>query len=164
MLPRARVESDPILRGSTIITIPQSTVFRLTRLQARRLEKLWGQAGISQSEEERPSAWEGQVQLSSHRKRERSRFLIAKKLEAARKEGGFLGCEICGITENAPYPARLASRVFEVHHMSPLSLAVTPCKTTLADLAIVFGNCHRAIHATLDVQANMEALRRCFAK
>jgi predicted HNH restriction endonuclease len=34
-----------------------------------------------------------------------------------------------------------------------------PRRTTLADLAVVCANCHRAIHATPDVDENLRAIK-----
>ena len=41
MLPRAVVKEDPLLRETTIITMPNQTVFRLNRAQGSRMEELW---------------------------------------------------------------------------------------------------------------------------
>jgi hypothetical protein len=51
-----------------------------------------------------------------------------------------------------------AASIFEVHHNSPLASAATRRRTTLAHLAVVCANCHRAIHATSQVEENMRAI------
>ncbi|NBS56472.1 MAG: hypothetical protein EBS65_05320 [Betaproteobacteria bacterium] len=93
------------------------------------------------------SATEGKLHLQAHRRRERS-----------------LHCEVCALAETGPYPAALAASFFEVQHTSPWSSAVTPRRTTLADLAVVCTNCHRAVHATADVENNMRTINRLWVK
>jgi predicted HNH restriction endonuclease len=67
-------------------------------------------------------------------------------------------CALCGIDETTRYPAALAARIFEVHHLAPLAKAATPVRTTLADLSVLCANCHRAVHATLAVEKNYSSL------
>lgn len=164
MLLRAVVKNDPLLQHGTIIRMANATVFRLDDAERRRMEELWGTTRESESEESEPSAIEGKLQLRAHRRRERSRFLIRKKLEEFRRLHGSLHCEICTLAEVGRYPASLAASIFEVHHTSPLASAVTPRRTTLADLKVLCANCHRAIHATPDVELNMKAITRQFAE
>ena len=57
------------------------------------------------------------------------------------------------------YPVELALSVFEVHHTSPLASAAGPRRTTLEDLAVVCASCHRAIHATSQVEENMREIK-----
>jgi hypothetical protein len=156
MLPRAAVKGDPILQRNPIITMPNSTVFRLDTNESQQLMMMWQGAGSVDSGE--PEAFEGKVYWRAHRRRERSRFLVKKKLEAARIAHGYLRCEACGLVEGPPYPTHLKAKIFEVHHISPIASATTPRKTTLADLAVVCANCHRAIHATADTEENMIAI------
>lgn len=164
MLFRTVVKDDPVLQNSTIIRMANATVFRLDEAECKRIEELWASAHVTEWGELGSSAIEGKLQLRAHRRRERSRFLVKKKLEEFRRLHGSLHCEVCGLTEVGPYPAALASSVFEVHHTSPLSSAATPRRTMLTDLAVVCANCHRAIHATADVENNMKAIKRLLAK
>jgi hypothetical protein len=164
MLPRAVVKDDPLLQHGTIIRMANATVFRLDDAERRRMEELWGSARAIEPEESEPSATEGKLQLRAHRRRERSRFLIRKKLEEFRRLHGSLHCEVCALPELGRYPSALAASVFEVHHTSPLASAVTPRRTTLADLAVLCANCHRAVHATSEVEGNMKAITRQLAK
>jgi len=84
-------------------------------------------------------------------------------LEQARRAGA-IRCEVCHLSEEESYPQPFASRIFEVHHLMPLSQVETPRKTTLDDLAVVCANCHRAIHATNQVEKNFLALKQSFGK
>lgn len=164
MLPRLIVRDDPLFQRSTIIRMANGTVFRLDEAEGKRMEELWVTARGSESEASEPSATEGKLQIRAHRRRERSRFLVEKKLEEFRRFHGSLQCEVCAFAEMGQYPPALAASVFEVHHTSPLSSAATPRRTTLADLAVLCANCHRAIHATPDVEVNMETIKRLLAK
>lgn len=164
LLPRAVIKDDPLLQQSTIIRMANATVFRLEDDERRRIEELWATAHESEPEQSEPSATEGKQQLRAHRRRERSRFLVQKKLEEFRRVHGELQCEVCALSEFGQYPASLAARIFEVHHTSPLSSAATPRRTTLADLALLCANCHRAVHATPDVEVNMHTIKQSFAK
>jgi hypothetical protein len=164
MLPRTAVKKDPLLQKSTIIRMSNATVFRLDNAAHKNLEELWTAARGSEPEESEPSATEGKMQIRAHRRRERSRFLVKKKLEEFRRRHGSLQCEICALHEVGPYPIGLAAKIFEIHHTLPLSSAATPRRTTLADLAVVCANCHRAIHATADVETNMRIIKGLLAK
>jgi len=164
MLPRAVVKEDPLLQQSTIIRMPNGTVFRLDDNECGRLEVLWAATRESEPEQSEPSATEGKQQLQAHRRRERSRFLAQKKLEEFRRIHGALHCEACALSEIGRYPASLVARIFEVHHTLPLSSAATPRRTTLTDLAVLCANCHRAVHATPDVEVNMRTITRLFAQ
>jgi hypothetical protein len=163
MISRSLVKEDPILSQNTIIRQPNSTVFSVTPDQASRLEEVWGGLVTKLNESFETSAIEGDKKLYSHRKRERSRFLVGKKLEQARRAGA-IRCEVCQITEAGVYPQPFAARIFEVHHLMPLAQVETPTMTTLDDLAVVCANCHRAIHATAQVEENFLALKRSFGE
>jgi hypothetical protein len=45
---------------------------------------------------------------------------------------------------------------------APLSAAATPVRTTLSDLAVLCANCHRAVHATTEVEDNYAILAQHF--
>jgi len=164
MLLRTVVKEDPLLQSSSIIKMGNATVFHLNEAEHKRGEELWGSAYEAEPEPSETSATEGKLHLQAHRRRERSCFLVKKRVEEFRRVHGSLHCEVCALAEIGPYPAALAASVFEVHHTAPLSSAVTPRRTTLADLAVVCVNCHRAIHATADVENNMRTINRLRAK
>lgn len=159
MLARAVVKDDPLLGQGTIITMSNGTVFRLSDAEGRRFEELWAGHRVTESEESEPSASEGRLQVLAHRRRERSRFLVKKKLSEFRRVHGSLHCEVCALPERGRYPVELALSVFEVHHTSPLASAAGPRRTTLEDLAVVCASCHRAIHATSQVEENMREIK-----
>lgn len=158
MLRRTIVKDDPLLQYGAIITMPRGTVFFLNDAERERVEVLWAGLRGSELEESETSASEGRLQVLAHRRRERSRYLVDKKLDEFRLVHGSLHCEVCALPERGYYPSALAASVFEVHHTSPLASSTTPRRTTLADLAVVCASCHRAIHATSDVDENLRAI------
>jgi hypothetical protein len=107
MILRSRVKEDPILCKNTIIRQPNGTVFSVSQQEAAKLEELWGTSSAKLAEAFEVSAVEGDKKVYSHRKRERSRFLVAKKLEQARK-AGIIRCEICRLAEDGIYPQGFA--------------------------------------------------------
>lgn len=112
-----------------------------------------------------PAVTEGRLEWRLRRTRERSRTLIESKIRQFRKAHGFLYCEICMLKEgDARYPEGLAGSVFEVHHIVPMAQGEGPRRTLQSDLLLVCGNCHNAIHATPDVDANLQLLRLHFSK
>lgn len=157
-LHRAAARADPELVKATIITMPNGTVFPLSAAQALALERLWGSSGRGAASGSSMAVSEGEVTLSAHRRRERSAVLRDRKLAEVRAALGRCACALCGHTEDSKYPPAFAARVFEVHHLSPLSEAATPVRTTLADLAVLCANCHRAVHATSAVDENYAVL------
>jgi len=163
MLPRAKFLEDRMLSGSRIIKLASGTVFPVTPDEATRIQELWAGGFAAVSDPAEASAIEGDNQLVSHRRRERSRFLVTKKLQQARSQGP-IRCEICLLSEDGGYPSQFSSRIFEVHHLQPLSEASLPVKTTLQDLAIVCANCHRAVHATKTVEENFKLLKQVMPK
>mgnify|MGYP003576277551 CR=1 FL=1 len=92
-------------------------------------------------------AVEGDKRLVQHLRRERKPWLAKKKRDACRQPSGGLVCEACGTDSAVRYPA-IAQDIWEVHHRLPLSEADVPVTNSLADLAILCPNCHRAIHRT----------------
>lgn len=161
-VPRGAAKDDPELAKATIITMPNGTVFPLDRLQTSAIERLWGLTARSDVATSYPFATEGELKLRAHRRRERSSALRDKKLAEVRAANGRCVCALCGIDEATRYPPTLGSRIFEVHHLAPLSKAVMPVCTTLADLAVLCANCHRAVHATPTVEKNYTELARYF--
>jgi predicted HNH restriction endonuclease len=159
MVPRSFFKGDPQLSQSTIIRQPNSTVFAVSTEEALKLEEVWGGSASLSGDPIEAFALEGDRRVTSHRRRERSRFLVNKKLKEARSRGP-IRCEVCCISEDSFYPKSLSARIFEVHHLQPLAVSDTPVRTTLQDLAIVCANCHRAIHATREVEENLKLLKR----
>jgi predicted HNH restriction endonuclease len=165
MVTRSTVKDDAALSRSTIIRMASASVFRLDEVLSARMEALWARGDAVDAmaiSSPSPSALEGGLQLVAHRRRERSRFLVSKKLAQVRSLTGTLACEICGLNEAAPYPSSVASSVFEVHHREPIASATSPRRTTLDGLAVVCANCHRAVHATKDVDQNYALLVAAF--
>lgn len=87
---------------------------------------------------------EGGLALRQHLVRERDRGLRKRKIDAVRKAGKPLACEVCGFDYEAVYQER-GRDYCEVHHRTPLHES-GPTKTNLADLAVLCANCHRMIH------------------
>lgn len=159
MVPRTALKDDLLFKESAIIKYRSGTVFPLDGAQSKRVEELWGIVRADDIDDFGPSASEGRTKVRAHRRRERSRYLVAKKLDEFRRLHGSLHCEVCGLPEHGRYPATLAARAFEVHHTMPLATAITPRRTTLADLAVVCASCHRVIHATSEVEENIRAIK-----
>ena len=157
-VPRGAAKDDPDLGKATIITMPNGTVFPLAHPQTSALERLWGLSARDDGAAIPTSATEGLQTLLAHRRRERSTALRDKKLAEVRSVHGKCVCALCGIDDATRYPPTLAPRIFEVHHLAPLSKAATPVRTTLADLAVLCANCHRAVHATPSVEENYAVL------
>ncbi|MFO1419163.1 MAG: EVE domain-containing protein [Methylotetracoccus sp.] len=155
---RNAVKDDPNLSTATIITTPNGTVFPLDREQTLALERLWGLTARDDGAAIPAAATEGERTLRAHRRRERSNILRDKKLAEVRAAYGKCVCALCGIDETTRYPAALSARIFEVHHIAPLSKAAIPVRTTLADLTVLCANCHRAVHATPAAEENYSAL------
>jgi hypothetical protein len=160
MVPRQAVVADARLAGSTLIRVPQSTVFKLSELETLALERLWGSCPIDSRNQ---GYAEGDRRLRAHYVRERSPKLRDDKLAAFAAEHGMLHCELCGVQERGPYPHAFSRRVFEVHHYRPLSIAEAPVRTTLQDLVVLCANCHRAVHASSDVEQNYSDLLSHFS-
>jgi len=159
MVPRSLVKADSLLATTPLITMPNSTVFRLSPQETEALERLWG---YSSALAEASFISEGERKLRAHFVRERSPRLRADKLTAFRSEHGQLRCEICGHAESGVYPPRFADKMFEVHHRAPFAKATEPVRTTLADLAVLCANCHRSVHSTKDVEDNFKCLTSHF--
>lgn len=158
-LSRADVKADAALSNATLITAPRGTVFALDAVQTSTIERLWGLVG-SPSSPVLFGASEGERRLISHYRRERSNSLRLTKLADVRSRHGKCVCALCGIDETSKYPKQFGEHIFEVHHLSPLSVAATPVRTTLDDLAVLCASCHRAVHATSQVESNYAALAK----
>ncbi len=162
MLPREVVKKDRKLKESEIILRPRGTVFHLDPTESARVEKLWNKLGEGGRFELESVATEGALLLRTHWLRERSRTVIEWKLREFRAEHGSLHCELCHLEEDGRYPDEMAASVFEVHHITPLAATNQPIRTATADLLVLCANCHRAIHASLDVEGNTAKLRQAF--
>lgn len=160
MVSRDNAKEDLILSSSTIITVPNGTVFSLSVKELISLEHLWGSPVAAASS---TGATEGQRQLRAHYARERSPRLRRDKLKAFRSVHGALRCEICGFEASAHHPDPFTDRAFEVHHKNPLANANTPVRTTLKDLAVLCANCHRAVHANVRATENYATLAKLYA-
>jgi EVE domain/HNH endonuclease len=164
MVGRGRVKANPALLGATIITMPNATVFRLSASQADALRQLWGEASDPLLIPSTGVSAEGARRLVSHFRRERSANLRKRKVDDVRAQLGECVCALCGLAESSRYPPTLAARVFEVHHLAPLARATSPVCTTLSDLTLLCANCHRAVHASNDVEGNYDTLAKNFRK
>ena len=160
MVPRVSVQADALLASTTLMRMPNGTVFKLSADETRAMERLWG---VGASLAAASSSTEGDRRLRSHYVRERSTRLRADKLNAFRATHGQLHCEICRQNETERYPKPCGDKLFEVHHLAPLSGASTPIRTTLDDLAVLCANCHRLVHATTAVDGNYKLLSAHFA-
>ncbi len=170
------LKANPIVRDATFLYAGHyGTVYPLSIDQAREIYRLvvernpeivvwhdWSQT--SQLPDVNKSAYEGRPQLVAHLKRERDPQLAKRKKAKFRAENGRLFCEAC-LSECSDYGA-LKGDIFEVHHLRPLAEAAKPVKTSLADLAVLCPNCHRALHRTdplLSVAVLKERLRKARA-
>jgi hypothetical protein len=161
MVPRDLVKNDPDLGKTTLIRMPNATVFKLTGTETKAMERLWG---LVSSTETAHSIQENERRLRAHYVRERSPRLREDKLTDFRTVHGRLYCELCQEDQLARYPQGLGERVFEVHHRAPLAAATTPVRTKLSDLAVLCANCHRSVHSTSDVDANFTSLAQHFRR
>ena len=160
MVSRDSAKEDLTLSAATIITVPNGTVFRLSANELSALERLWGSPVVAASS---AGATEGQRRLRAHYARERSPRLRQDKLKAFHNVHGALHCEICGFEASSHHPTPFTDRAFEVHHKNPLAGATAPVRTTLKDLAVLCANCHRAVHANMDVTKNYVELGKLYA-
>jgi hypothetical protein len=163
MISRDLVKNDPVLAASTIITMPNSTVFRLRPEEATALELLWGGSYVSADISPVTARYEGKRVLAAHWRRERSRFLVEAKVAWFLEKHNSLRCEICGMADSR-YPKSFGRSVFEVHHKAPLAAAATPVRTTLEELMLLCASCHRAIHANGGHADNMGELVAHFGR
>ncbi len=99
---------------------------------------------------------EGKVLEHVHKRRERNRTLVARKLGTVQQTTGALACEACGFDFLQAY-GLLGQGFAECHHIRPLS-EVGQTKTRLSELAVVCANCHRMIHRSRPM-LSIEGLR-----
>jgi 5-methylcytosine-specific restriction enzyme A len=116
-------------------------------------------AGLADDEDY--GAAEGDLLIRLHVSRERSRGLRRRKIEAARRSGRAIACEVCGFDFEQTYGDRGRGYI-ECHHVVPLHV-VNSRRTRLRDLALMCSNCHRMIHVRspwLTLAELRETLRR----
>jgi hypothetical protein len=89
------------------------------------------------------SGSEGRLYVLRHRLRERDARLRERKVDAVRRGGGSLSCEVCRFDFEETYGER-GRGFIESHHIVPLH--ETGERTTrLDDLALLCANCHRMV-------------------
>src|SRR5688572_4768334 len=91
-------------------------------------------------------AAEGKLLTRIHRRRERSRKLVAAKKNQVLANVGNLACEVCGFEFAKRYGPRGAGFI-ECHHTKPVNEYGDGRKTSIKELALVCANCHRMIHS-----------------
>lgn len=96
------------------------------------------------NEDTEVSGSEGRHLMLRHRVRERDARLRLRKIEATRRAGRPLACEVCGFDFEVTYGKR-GSGFIECHHIIPLHETGERI-TRLDDLALICANCHRMIH------------------
>jgi 5-methylcytosine-specific restriction enzyme A len=89
-------------------------------------------------------AEEGRVLTRAHLVRERNRKLVEAKKREALEVKGRLTCEAFDF--QAAYGDR-GSGFIEAHHALPLHMLQPGTKTRLADLRLLWANCHRMVHS-----------------
>lgn len=92
MLPRDIVRNDPELGGTTLIRMPNGSVFKLSEGETKSLERLWG---VSTVPEGVRAIEEGERKFRAHSTRERSPRLRVDKLTEFKRQNGSLYCELC---------------------------------------------------------------------
>jgi len=155
MVLRENVAADLVLATSMIIKVPNGTVFKLSSDECDALGDHWGAKSSGRLLDTLP---EGKRVLHVHYSRERSGRLRQDKLASFREQHGALFCEICGFDDSDRHPEPFTGRAFEVHHRVPLSQLAGVVRTGLEDLAVLCANCHRAVHANLNVEANFAVM------
>jgi 5-methylcytosine-specific restriction enzyme A len=88
---------------------------------------------------------EGRLLIRRHVSYERDRKLRQRKLDATRRVGRPIACEVCGFDFALTYGDR-GKGYIECHHIVPLHVS-GPGRTRLSDLALLCANCHRMVHS-----------------
>src|SRR5262245_61508065 len=164
MLTRTALQEDSLMGKHRIIRAPQGTVFHLSPEEGTVLEHLRGRAAGLDTSSSLPSALEGTWQLRLHHRRERSHTLIEQKKAHFKRAYGQLRCEVCHLCFEEVYPSFLGVDFIEVHHIVPLSATSGVVRTTLDDLILVYANCHRMIHRSMDCENHLKLLQEHFAQ
>jgi 5-methylcytosine-specific restriction enzyme A len=100
---------------------------------------------VPEESDEGEEAEEGRVLTRMHRGRERDRRIVKLRKDKALCEHGTLHCEACGFDFGTRYGQR-GSGFVERHHTKPVSMLKPGEKTKLADLVLLYANCHRMVH------------------
>lgn len=96
-------------------------------------------------EEDEMDAPEGKLLTQLHKRRERSRKLVARKKEQVLHKTNKLACEGCGFDFFERY-GEVGKGFIECHHILPISAMGDLHRTKLEHLVVVCSNCHRMIH------------------
>lgn len=97
---------------------------------------------------------EGTLQLKLHLKRERAWRLAGKKKTDFVAKHGKLYCERCRLDPVEAFGSRVGCAVIEVHHAAiSVSKMESEHKTKLDDLQCLCANCHRLVHAEMNLRA-----------
>lgn len=164
---REQLKVDKDVGSHRIITNPTGTVFYIEDLVAKTMLLAW--SGLERLESTdvifdiMPSGLEGESKLALHLKRERSSSLRKAKVDNFFKLKGSIHCELCEVSLDNLYPARLASGFIEVHHIRPISSLAESSPTTLEELMLLCPNCHRMVHRTKEAEKNLVELKEWFA-
>lgn len=92
--------------------------------------------------------------VTSHLKRERSKFLAAEA-----KSRDKYRCRVCGLRFEDRY-GQVGRGFAEAHHVVPLSHLKGTVKTEVDDLVTVCANCHRMLHRMSGKKGDVAALMR----
>jgi len=160
MIPTSRLGAIPELERHPLVTVRRGTIFRLSAAHAVGLMREWGNRGLS--DQTIPVAREGARVLVTHLRIERDSKLVRDKKDMFRREHGRLFCELCQAAFSHIYGSSWDECAVEEHHLRPLGELAEACMTTLDDLLLVCGTCHRLIHRSQDVEENVRLLRRQF--
>lgn len=99
----------------------------------------------SDDDQDPAEATEGRVLVGLHRRKERSRKIVAKKIAQVLGKTNCLRCEACDMSFDEKYGDH-GKHFIEVHHLFPVKNMLPGHKTTLDQLALLCGNCHRMVH------------------
>lgn len=142
-----RGNKDEVVVWNQFANDPQRLHQAADAIRARLAEGASDDEGLDEIDEpEIAEAEEGRLVTRLHRKRERSRKLVASKKAAFLKAHRRLYCEACGFDFEERYGERGAGYI-ECHHTRPVHTLRAGEKTKLADLVLLCANCHRMVHA-----------------
>ncbi len=91
-------------------------------------------------------ASEGAARLSTHLRRERSKWLV----DCFKTKLTSFACTVCGFDFFETY-GELGRGFIEAHHKLPISQLQPGAETRVDDLAAVCSNCHRMLHRLGDI-------------
>lgn len=102
---------------------------------------------------------EGRVMFVKHRKRERSEEVVRKAKASFLQKNGRLFCEVCKFDFETRY-GDIGKEFIEAHHLIPVSKLKENEMTKISDLAMLCSNCHRMVHRSKELPADLHALRK----